>query len=250
MSDPGDFASALRDATGQLGEVVALQPGLLVPSCPGWTVERLVVHVGRIQQWVATALLAPDPGPVDPISRPAVGTDLSAWITTGAEQLLDALDQVGPTGAVRAPGWENSAAWWQRRMTHETVIHAWDAGSAAGMAPKIDRWLATDGIDEALNELAPVRLDRTTFGVAATIHLHCTDTPEGAEPQTPDAGEWLLTIGPDLVTTARVHGKGDVAVRAAASDLLLWVWGRTNADGLEVFGDAEVLGRYQAAANY
>jgi hypothetical protein len=43
--------------------------------------------------------------------------------------------------------------------------------------------------------------------------------------------------------------RGDVAVRGRAEDLLLLLWGRRgiDAEGNEVFGDAELLARFLAA---
>ncbi len=66
-----------------------------------------------------------------------------------------------------------------------------------------------------------------------TAHLHTTDAD----------GEWMLTVGEGSHHLERAHGKGDVALRAPAEDLLLWVWGRRAADapGFEVFGGAAVL---------
>jgi predicted lipid carrier protein YhbT len=42
----------------------------------------------------------------------------------------------------------------------------------------------------------------------------------------------------------REHAKGDVAVRAPASDLLLFLWGRIPPDRLEVMGDTALLPRW------
>ena len=40
-----------------------------------------------------------------------------------------------------------------------------------------------------------------------------------------------------MITVERAHVKGDVAVRGAAGDLLLWLWGRRPLDDLDVIGD-------------
>ena len=64
------------------------------------------------------------------------------------------------------------------------------------------------------------------------MHLHCTDTGDDVP------GEWLLTLTADGPTVEPVHAKGDVAARGTASDLDLYLWGRVDADALEVFGDA------------
>ncbi len=250
MTTNADTAGALMDASSRIAALVPRHADLPVPTCPGWTVGRLAIHVGRIHRWVAVALDTPDDRPVPAVARPAAGTDVAAWLIDGANHLLEAFARVGPNGAVRAPGWAQPASWWQRRTTHETVLHAWDAAAATGTAPPIPRWLATDAIDETLTVFAAQRLDLERFGPAATIHLHCTDTPSDATPGTVDAGEWLIHIGPDGTVTERIHAKGDVAARASASDLLLWAWGRVGTDRLETFGDTAVLDRYQAAAHY
>ena len=67
-----------------------------------------------------------------------------------------------------------------------------------------------------------------------TAHFHCTDTE----------GEWLVRLDTDACTFTREHAKGDVA-RAAASDLLLYFYGRADADRLDVFGDASLLERFR-----
>jgi len=72
-------------------------------------------------------------------------------------------------------------------------------------------------------------------GAGESIHLHCTDGD----------GEWLVRLGADAVVVTREHAKGDVALRAPASELLLFLWGRRDASAGEVFGDASVLERWQ-----
>jgi MDMPI C-terminal domain len=71
-----------------------------------------------------------------------------------------------------------------------------------------------------------------------TIHLHCTDV----------AGEWLVRRSPDGLDIERAHAKGDVAARATASDLDLYLHGRVPVDALELFGDPELLEGLRTAA--
>jgi hypothetical protein len=63
------------------------------------------------------------------------------------------------------------------------------------------------------------------WGDGRTVHLHRTDGD----------GEWLITIG-DPPTIERGHAKGDLAVRGAAGQLLLWAWNRPA--HVELFGDS------------
>ena len=77
----------------------------------------------------------------------------------------------------------------------------------------------------------PAALDR-----GQSIHLHATDDRLGP------TGEWSIVHDEEGVWWSHTHGKGSVAVRGPAKDLLLAaVRRRTVADvGLEVFGDVTV----------
>jgi hypothetical protein len=87
------------------------------------------------------------------------------------------------------------------------------------------------------------RLGRAVLtGSGETIHLHATD--DGIE-----GGEWLLTLASDGVEVEHGHGKGDAAVRAPASDLVLFVWNRIDLDQLEVFGDAALLEQWRKSVS-
>jgi predicted lipid carrier protein YhbT len=52
-------------------------------------------------------------------------------------------------------------------------------------------------------------------------------------------------LNTDGLVVTREHAKGDVAARGTASDLLLFLYGRIDADGLDVFGDAALLARWR-----
>jgi uncharacterized protein (TIGR03083 family) len=148
-----------------------------------------------------------------------------------------------------APAWswgtDGTAGFWARRMAHETAVHRWDAESATGNQTPIPAALAVDGIDERLENLVP-SMEFNEAGAAVmtgageSIHLHATDVD----------GEWLLRFTPDGFEFAREHAKGDLAVRGAASDLLLVLIGRRGLDGLEVFGDPGVLEAHAAVTRF
>jgi predicted lipid carrier protein YhbT len=55
---------------------------------------------------------------------------------------------------------------------------------------------------------------------------------------------------PDGLVVTQEHGKGDVAARGGASDLLLFLWGRAGLDALEVFGDKALLEDWQERARF
>jgi uncharacterized protein (TIGR03083 family) len=234
------YRSALLAAAARLARVEATNHDAPVTTCPGWTVGRLVVHVGRIHRWVAIALDTPKGQEVPAVARPSAATDLSSWLLDGAEHLMAAFDAAGPDGSVSSPGWEHPAWWWLRRTTHETVLHAWDAQAAVGAPEALPTTMAIDGINEVMDVFIPAGLNQLAFGARSTLHLHCTDAD----------GEWLVTLGDGDTVVERRHAKGDVAIRGGASDLLLWCWNRVSPDRLEVFGDTGVLERYRLATNF
>src|SRR5207342_3544606 len=94
-------------------------------------------------------------------------------------------------------------------------VHAWDATAAVGPAEPIDAALAVDGVDEYLDVFMPTRFGHAD-GPLLTAHLHATDAD----------GEWVVHMGEGRWEVERAHAKGDVAIRATASDLLLLLWGR------------------------
>jgi hypothetical protein len=62
-----------------------------------------------------------------------------------------------------------------------------------------------------------------------------------------DDGAWVLSIGPDGVTTVVGAGEADCTVRGAAGDLYLALWNRGGDERLEIEGDRAVLERFGEA---
>jgi hypothetical protein len=130
-------------------------------------------------------------------------------------------------------------------MAVEAALHRFDAQAAVGRTTPVATALAVDGIDELFTVLLPLRGTAGLGGGGQTVHLHATD------PGIDDVGggEWLVTLGPEGLDVERTHAKGDVAVRATASDLLLLLWNGGSDGGAArfgVFGDRAVLDRWRA----
>lgn len=227
------------------GRVAALSPDALelpVPTCPGWTVARLVGHLGRVHTWAAGFLAAgPDAdGDVSSGERPPEGAALLPWYRERLDGLLSELDRHDPAEPARSFIGAGTAAFWFRRQAHELAVHRWDAEHAVtpGAASPFEPALAADGIDEWLEVFVPRRLagrdePNPAELVGATLHVHCTDDGLAA-----GSGEWLLRVTEQGCEFERAHAKGDAALRGSASDLLLAVWHRLPLDGLDVVGDA------------
>jgi uncharacterized protein (TIGR03083 family) len=214
-----------------------------VPTCPGWTVTDLLDHCVRGDNWARSIAEQGRAGSTERVmpadTDPSLqGDALVEAFRDGARALVAELSSV----AADTPVWtfsstNRTASFWQRRRSQETAIHRVDAETAAGDPTPVDAALAVDGIDEFLTVFLPRLADNFGEVGDATVHLHCTDVE----------GEWLVARRDGEVTVTAEHAKGDVAARGAASDLLLYLWGRQSVDALEVFGDADLLARFRQA---
>ncbi|MFI6446755.1 maleylpyruvate isomerase family mycothiol-dependent enzyme [Kitasatospora sp. NPDC050543] len=239
--DKTDYVSALRRDAARMVACSAGNLGARVPSCPEWTVADLLWHTGEVQRFwtrIANGELSGPEAYVEP-ERPADG-ELAGWFAEGAELCAATLEGLDPA----LPRWSWSdrqdAGFIQRRMAHETAVHAWDALLAAGREEPIERALAVDGVDEFLahfRSATPPPADLAEGG----LHLHATDGAAHGD------GEWLIRAVDGAWRVRREHGRGAVAVRGSASDLLLLLWGRRPVERLEVIGDGDALKAYLAA---
>ena len=241
--DHSQFLDVTRDESARLATAYrGADPATPVPSCPGWTLAKLVKHTGSAQAWARTIAERHSMEPVDPrtidLGLPDDETEYGNWFAAGAQKLVDVLGALDPGVPLWSWAGDDRAAFWSRRMAHETAVHRWDAQHATGGAlDPIDAPLAVDGIDERFDNLpaTAARSGITPTGNGETIHLHATDCD----------GEWLAHLVPDGLEWSHGHGKGDVAARGSASDLLLMVYGRVPAHAVEVFGDDALLARFR-----
>lgn len=249
------------------GELLATLPtdGLDAPvvACPGWTVERLVGHVGRVHEW-ATAFLRSGPAGAPPEAgpRPPQGPAVLTWYADRLAALLDETSRHDPDEPSRSFTGPAPAGFWFRRQAHEVAIHRWDAqhalatregADAASQDDPVGASLAAisrlvvpfepaqagDGIDEWLDVFVPRCLaadgvDVSPDLVGATLHLHATD-PVGLG----GLGEWNLKFTTEGAQVERGHAKGDAALRGTAAALMLRVWHRRG-PAVEGFGDTDV----------
>lgn len=231
-----------------------------VPTCPGWTLERLADHLARVYSMVCAAVSAGGAAAGAPAreSLPRRPTDTSApdWLERRLEDLLSCLRAARPTDAAWnfVEGQGAPVAFWWRRQTHETLIHRTDAELAiiaSGSPPEglsavspVDPVVAADGVAEYL-ELNGIRLvdwHDLALGESMTLHLHASDAAEA---------EW--TVDCDQRTYATAHLKADVALRGPAWALDRWCWGRGNLSGdgaLDLSGAVDAFGDWKAAESW
>ena len=192
------------------------------PSCPNWTLPRLVGHLGGMHRW-ATAIVTRLPQQrieisAEDIGRPTEWSAMPEWLAAGGAALIEALSAADPDAPCYAWGADQHVRWWLRRMLHETAIHRVDVELAVLGAPgDLDRAVAADNIDEFLDNLPhAVRFRpevRELRGDGETIHLHATDLAGVALP-----AEWLITLEPHGYRWSHAHVKGAAAVRGTVRD--------------------------------
>jgi uncharacterized protein (TIGR03083 family) len=236
-----DFLAWVRSDGAALAAAARRGLDAPVPACPGWTVADLVLHTGMVHRHkteIVRGRLADRPDPWPPPAPPPA--DLLDWYEQGLQELVAVLDAEDPATRVwtfHKP--DQTAGFWRRRMAHETAVHRVDAESAHGQPAPVAPVLAADGVDEVLEVfLAPFSDGAAVGGRGESVHLHATDVE----------GEWQLRLLPAGVEVVRGHGKGDAAARGAASDLLLFLWGRVGAERLEALGDTALLARVRELA--
>lgn len=212
-----------------------------VPTCPGWDVERLVRHVSRV--YTTAEYLVAHRITQRPEEFPAVPDgDPQQVLESLLDDLVTALREAEPDTAVYvwAENVEPTAAFWARRMAHESSVHRFDAQIAHAMPQPIDAELAADGLDELIDVLSPWIYQRAGGdGPTGTVQLLSSDD-----------GSWCLGLEPAAVQRLDVVTEPDVSVRGTTGRLLLAAYGRVPWTSLTLEGDTELLDRWSATLQF
>ena len=241
----------LRLASGRIIESAA-RAGLdaPVPTCPDWTLDDVLRHVGGVQRWALDVVAQQrtgrgremfglmDQALEATLSVPA--DELISWFTTGEQELAATLQSAPDDLAC----WTflpdgNARDFWTRRQSLEASMHSVDAQLAAGPPESVapfPPWLAADGLDELLTGFvvrpgAALRLEQEK-----TLAVVAVDAPSF----------WLVTIGPEAITTTRApHSSeleaADATLSGTAHDLYCELWNRPPLGQLIVTGDASLV---------
>ncbi len=234
MVDAAFFLDNTRADSARLAEVAARDAAAPVPSCPGWTVGDLLLHVAAVYLHKVEAIrhnARPTPWPPD-----FSGRDPLKLYGEARSALIAELGRRGPD----EPAWtfwpdDQTCAFWFRRMAHETVVHRVDAELAAGEVTPVDPELAADGVNEVLRVMlcGPWWADGDTAEpVDAAVRL--------------STGDRSWTVRLDARQAALVED-GDAAAEIAGEpeDLLLWLWGRRDDSAVRFTGDPDVVRRFR-----
>ncbi len=199
--------------------VETVSPSTPVPSCPGWTVDDVALHLGSVHRWaehlvrvraaarIGSSEMGLDAGPVD-----------GEWIRLGGAALLGTLRASDPTDSMWAWGSDQHVRFWSRRQLHETLVHRFDLEIAVGHHPAAAANVAADTIDEFLVNLARAEYFSPTVallrGSGESIVLRATDT----------GNAWTLRLDPDRfeVLAGEQRATASVSGRAVAMALVLY----------------------------
>lgn len=238
------------------------EPDARVPTCPDWTADDLLWHLGGEVQWFWASIIADNLRDLQQIidlveiDRPTGRDALLALFTEESARLHRVASETDPT----EPRWMwvsdsslQHVGYITRRQAHEALIHRIDAELTAGsgLSP-IDPELAADGVDEAIRIMHGNHPEWGSFAVGdATVRLGCTDTGEA----------WVVELGRftgtdsdgDAVDTtswrplAADDGREvSATITADAADLDLWLWSRPTTKSPVFEGDSDALGSAQA----
>ncbi len=223
---------ALRDAVSAFA-THAEKAGLeaAVPTCPDWTVRRLVGHQGMVHRWAAANLRGRS---IEIDATERAGRRASSpvdWLRDGAIDLVAAITEAPED--VRTIVFLNDAPraldFWARRQCHETTIHAVDALAAdLGRYPRAaDTWIdpavALDGIDELLAGFMTRGKSRLRSADPLAIAVLADESPTG----------WLVETSerPAVVTGAprdEVAERAAVRIQGPAVAVYLTLWNRSD----------------------
>ena len=243
-----ELVDVVTTESGRLvDEVRRVLPTDPVPTCPGWTVQDLVGHLGGVHRWAATIvngaltenLTAEEESTV--MAAPANPAELTAWFRDGAERLAESL-RAAPDELRAFVFLKNAPAprmFWARREAHETTIHRIDAlASRLGRIPStneaaITTAVALDGIDELLTGFVPRRSSRLRTDEPFTMSIAPTDVDVA----------WTVAVSgePPVVTRDADPGAQGVLSGTAAA-LYLGLWNR--GDDIAENGTVDALGHW------
>lgn len=231
-----EYLRLLQADADRIADVAAKGLDAAVPSCAGWTVRDVVVHVAQVYLHKVESMRQqadPSPWPPDLSGREPIGLLRESLAT-----LVSELRSRGPSAASYT--WyppDQTVGFWFRRMAQETAVHRVDVELAHSAATPVDALLAADGIDEVL--VVMLAGDWSDFPVEEAAGS-VVDVSAGGRTWRVRLDRTAVTVTEHAADPSITDG-ADAVVSGDPSDVLLWAWGRAPIDLLSVEGDAAAV---------
>ncbi|MBX3100040.1 MAG: maleylpyruvate isomerase family mycothiol-dependent enzyme [Salinibacterium sp.] len=227
-----DYLRHLEIVTGAF--LSDLEVADLAASCAsiGWTTAELAYHLGGVHGWAADCAREGTRAHRENVPKP--GMPPLEFYAAERATLLNTLRTLDPAAATYTLSTsDKTVGFWHRRQLFETLVHLWDLRSAADRdAPppvEVGPEVHADGVSELFDVFLPRAGLLAPLG--GVIRLDATDSGD-----TWVFGNDWQRDDPEPPTAT---------VKAAAGDLLLYVWNR--ADRVERSGDLDALRRFEKA---
>lgn len=253
-----DYLAHIASESARFGRVLAATaPDTQVPTCPDWTADDLLWHLGEVQWFWGTIVRERVDAAGAEELKPARPAD-RAGLTEFYQEASSALGEILAATPTDAQVWtwadDKSVAFVRRRQAHEALIHRIDAELTAGNRSEMDPVLSADGVDEALRLMYNGELPdwgEFTADDGATVRIVAADT----------GASWFITLGqfagtdPDSQKAydqrAILVGASDPGTDAAATisgraaDLDCWLWHRPPTGTIDRSGAETVLAAFE-----
>jgi uncharacterized protein (TIGR03083 family) len=210
-----------------------------VPSCPGWTMSDLVVHLTGVHWSWATIVEELRQEMLTEDAAPPPSGDLVVAGREQADRIVRVLAAADPAAGCWSWAAQQDVGFVLRHQVQEAAVHHWDAANAVGAPWSIDPAAAADAVSEFLT--FSVSTDAANYGAElgspaldGTVRLRATDTGDA----------WTVTDAASPAAMTWSPGGEGPAVEGRAEDLLLWLYKRAEVDTSAV--DAALLARFRA----
>jgi uncharacterized protein (TIGR03083 family) len=236
--DHAAHCDALELEVHRFADAMAQMSGdTMVPTCPGWMVDDVALHLGTIHRWaeelVRTRSSARIPRDTPSLDEVSVSP---AWLREGGRQLVETLRAADPSAEMWAWGFDQHLRFWSRRQVHETLVHRMDVELAGGVAPTADSALASDAIDEFLSNIQKVTNaspESSLRGDGERLAFRASDTN----------AVWSITLRDGGFDVLPARGDFDTLVEGPSVDLLLVIVRRRSIGeaALKVTGETKLI---------
>ncbi len=233
-----DYQSSFKDeAAAFIAAYRRADVDEIVPNCPQWNVAQLGAHIGSIYHRIAELLRTNSMEPLDPKDFPAPADphEVLAYYEEGMHRLSNEFVDLDPAAPIWTFAGISPALFWMRRMTHETMVHAFDLDGIHPPVHEPDPRVIADGIDEFFTAQLRRRLARQEVnGLNGRLALAATDSKD----------RWVIGLFPDHLEILVGDATADAEISGRAHDLLMFLWGRGFSSALDRSGDLDLVATY------